>query len=202
MNPPTEPSKSKPAFVEITEEPVTFPISHCLPHHAPSVVFVSVVVSACSILLQTEKIKKLHGFLLLKVGEVELPGDLERVTIENKGLNSVETSDLDYFTNLKYADLSENELEMSTLSSLPNLRELRLNCNSITSLGDCSGFKKLEVLDLSYNNLAEQIRSVIISLATIPNLSNLDLSGNAIQSLPEEMVGRGEKVWFCAHVRV
>ena len=57
-------------------------------------------------------------------------------------------------------------------------------------------------LDLSYNNLAEQIRSVIISLATIPNLSNLDLSGNAIQSLPEEMVGRGEKVWFCAHVRV
>ena len=136
----------------------------------------------------------------MKVGEVELPGQLERVTIENKGLNSVEASDLDYFTNLKYADLGENELEISVLSGLANLRELRLNCNSITSLGDCSGFKKLEVLDLSYNNLADQIQSAIISLATIPNLSNLDLSGNAIQSLPEEMVTRTTYAYFCVYV--
>ena len=133
-------------------------------------------------------IRKLQGFLLLKVGAVELPGELERVTIENKGLNSVETGDLEYFTNLNYADFGENELEMESLSNLVNLCELRLNCNSICSLGDCSGFKKLEVLDLSYNNLAGQIRSAVLSLATIPNLRNLDLSGNALQFLPEEMV--------------
>ena len=133
-------------------------------------------------------IRKLQGFLLLKVGAVELPGELERVTIENKGLNSVETGDLEYFTNLNYADFGENELEMESLSNLPNLCELRLNCNSISSLGDCSGFKKLEVLDLSYNNLAGQIRSAVLSLATIPNLRSLDLSGNALQFLPEEMV--------------
>lgn len=128
--------------------------------------------------------KVLDGFYLLKAGKVEFPEEVTRLVIQNKNLGSVADEDLPYFTNLKYLDASDNFFPLEKFGQLPALFELRLRFNDISSIGNCSSLKQLEVLDLSYNNLTED---AVIALSSIPRLRKLDLSGNNFQSLPDSM---------------
>ena len=126
----------------------------------------------------------LDGFYLLKAGKVEFPEEVTRLVIQNKNLGSVADEDLPYFTNLKYLDASDNFFSLEKFGQLPALFELRLRFNDISSIGNCSSLKQLEVLDLSYNSLSED---AVIALSSIPRLRKLDLSGNNFQSLPDSM---------------
>ncbi len=69
--------------------------------------------------------------------------------------------------------------ELSALSSLPNLRELRLNgCNLESLPSVIASFSKLEILDISFNKIA----SFPDWLASLPNLRELYVSGNPLSS--------------------
>lgn len=71
------------------------------------------------------------------------------------------------------------------LSKLPNLKNLNLSFNKINFFDinpyyvqNTSGFNNLEILDLSYNSLEEEI--AIILVVNVKNLKLLDLTGNPI----------------------
>ena len=128
--------------------------------------------------------KVLDGFFLLKEGKVEFPEEVTRLVIQNKNLGAVAAEDLSYFTNLKFLDASDNYFELDKFGHLSALFELRLRYNHISTVGDCSLLKCLEILDLSYNNLTED---AIGALGSIPRLRKLDLSGNNLRSIPRDI---------------
>uniref|UniRef100_A0A671LUB5 X-ray radiation resistance-associated protein 1-like n=1 Tax=Sinocyclocheilus anshuiensis TaxID=1608454 RepID=A0A671LUB5_9TELE len=67
----------------------------------------------------------------------------------------------------------------------PALRELELSLNSLHNLEiHAEDFQKLEVLDLSFNNLTGES---IINLGLLPRLKVLHLTGNRLQMLPLNM---------------
>ncbi len=74
---------------------------------------------------------------------------------------------------------------------LKDLRALWLDHNFISSLGllDCERIKRLQVLDLSHNQLkAFSAKNPIIrSLFTLTDLRELNLRGNRIDRLPQEV---------------
>jgi Leucine-rich repeat (LRR) protein len=74
---------------------------------------------------------------------------------------------------------------------LKDLRALRLDHNFISSLGllDCERIKRLQVLDLSHNQLKafSAKHPIVRSLFTLTNLRELNLRGNRIDRLPQEV---------------
>jgi len=92
---------------------------------------------------------------------------------------------------------SRGELEMcqwnsgDNISPLQNLRTLRLDHNFISSLGllDVGRIKNLQVLDLSSNQLtAFSVKNPVIrSLFSLTNQRELNLKGNRINKLPQEV---------------
>lgn len=101
------------------------------------------------------------------------------------------------FTNLTALDLSANRMELIDLAPLLALQELTLSCNGIREVGLGSlslprglgpaaarPFGALKVLDLSYNFLtADAVGELGQSL---PALTELDLAGNALQTIPRD----------------
>lgn len=127
---------------------------------------------------------EIDGFYLLEVGGLSFPEDLQQVNITDRKLSSVVDEDLMYFSELLYVDASENYLPVYPFGALPQLRELRLACNHIETVGDLYGFDKLLYLDLSYNKLKAE---AILDLAAMPMLKELDISGNGMTSLPVDL---------------
>lgn len=104
------------------------------------------------------------------------------LTTLNLGRNRLkDLAGLENLSNLVTLNLELNllhgELDFSKYD-LPQLQELRLNNNKITSIHGLSGLKKLNILDLANNYLSE------FSCPTIlPNLKKLILSSNQLRYL-------------------
>ncbi|KAL6905512.1 hypothetical protein ACP4OV_003113 [Aristida adscensionis] len=93
-----------------------------------------------------------------------------------------------------FADLSAQFFASSSCSMKEGLRSLNLSSNSLTtSLGDVTGFQRLEVLDLSFNSFAGG--NLSSELSTFPQLRSLNLSSNKVLGgVPTSMVGSLEEL--------
>jgi Leucine-rich repeat (LRR) protein len=134
---------------------------------------------------KTETVKvELDGFYLLETTGQGFPEDVFQACLSDRNIVSVVADDLTFFIGLLFLDISENYVDMHPFGAIPNLIELRIAGNHISQISNLLGFEKLMYLDLSYNKLS--INS-IESLYILENLKELDLCGNNIRSLPENM---------------
>ncbi|KAI8811066.1 hypothetical protein BJ742DRAFT_867253 [Cladochytrium replicatum] len=140
----------------------------------------------------------IDGFFMLNHGHAEDPDsvyvlDISGRTKENgvrfPELRYVIEDDLSMFTKLHTLHAGEHRLPMARLGSLPALRRLSLPCNDIRDLDlDLDGkFPLLEVLDLSFNRLSDA--ALLVLGFCFPNLKSLDLTGNELHRLPQELGG-------------
>ena len=131
------------------------------------------------------KRRTLDGFHLLEFSGATLPHDARQAVFIDKGLTDVVEEDFPHFENLILLDVSENALQFHMFSGFPRLKALNMACNCIQTIEREPGtFHYLQILDLSYNSLTQ--RSVQ-NLDFLPNLKELDLSGNNLCVLPMEM---------------
>ncbi|KAK3265471.1 hypothetical protein CYMTET_25848, partial [Cymbomonas tetramitiformis] len=132
----------------------------------------------------------LDGFTLIGSCGVELPEDVETVVLTSQHLTDVEEEDLHHFVSLAVLDVGDNRLPgMHVLSKLPNVRELKMQCNELRTLSvQPDTFLHLETLDLSYNHLDF---GALLALAPLPRLRDLDLSCNNIAKIPKGALTEG-----------
>ncbi|XP_064208499.1 X-ray radiation resistance-associated protein 1 isoform X1 [Anguilla rostrata] len=127
----------------------------------------------------------LDGALLMRLHSVDKPSELCSVNISDQKLHSAKPEDFEEFDNVAYINASENHLNLEPFSWFPILRELELSLNGIHSLAVNAGdFPHLETLDLSYNHLSSED---ILSIGLLPCLKVLHLTGNGLQTLPDDM---------------
>lgn len=124
----------------------------------------------------------LDGFYLLEASAVEFPDDALTAVLTGQGLKNAIEDDFPFFSQLEYLDVCENCLSLSSFGGFPKLKELRIACNNISSVDELYGFNELIVLDLSFNRLNVNPSSIQL-LDCLPNLRELDLSGNALTNL-------------------
>uniref|UniRef100_A0A0R0G1Y5 Uncharacterized protein n=1 Tax=Glycine max TaxID=3847 RepID=A0A0R0G1Y5_SOYBN len=118
-------------------------------------------------------------------------GNLSNLQHLNLGYNyALQIDNLNWISrlsSLEYLDLSGSDLHkqgkwLQVLSALPSLSELHLESCQIDNLGPPKGktnFTHLQVLDLSNNNLNQQIPSWLFNLSK--TLVQLDLHSNLLQ---------------------
>ncbi|XP_023152827.2 X-ray radiation resistance-associated protein 1 [Amphiprion ocellaris] len=127
----------------------------------------------------------LDRLFLLQLHCVDEPSELCSADISEQKLNSVEPEDLKVFDNVAHIDASINSLSLGSFSSFVSLRVLNLSLNGICNMTfDVADFPYLEVLDLSYNSLSAE---AIVSLARLPHLKVLHLTGNKLHRLPPNL---------------
>ena len=96
-------------------------------------------------------------------------------------LNRIEDiSPLAGLTNLRYLDLSQNDLikDMSPVADLTQLRHLDLHGNSIRDISAVSGLTQLDTLLLRWNSIHS-----IVPITGLGGLEHLDLRGNYIKDV-------------------
>jgi Leucine-rich repeat (LRR) protein len=128
--------------------------------------------------------RTLDGFLLLEKSNMAFPDDSRQAVLSKMRLKKIVEEDLTFFTGLITLDVSENFLELAPFGVLPKLKQLNICCNNITNIPNLSGFDRLQTLDISYNRLSH---ASVQALENLPSLTELDLSGNNLRSLPVEM---------------
>lgn len=129
--------------------------------------------------------KTLDGFLLLHSCHVKHPQQAVKSRLSGENIVDVEQEDLLFFPNLAYLNISENRVRFEQLANLKGLRELCLQYNFIRALRIAPGtFPLLEVLNLGFNSIPA---GHILQLSQLPSLRILDLSGNELCILPEEL---------------
>ncbi|MFT7809541.1 X-ray radiation resistance-associated protein 1-like isoform X1 [Arapaima gigas] len=129
--------------------------------------------------------KALDGPLLMRLHCVDKPSDLCSVDISGQKLHSVKEKDLEEFDSVAYINASDNCLPLEAFRRFPVLTELELSMNSLRGLCvEAGDFPHLKVLDVSYNNLSSD---ALVHLALLPCLKVLHLTGNKLQSLPEDL---------------
>ncbi|CAM9151997.1 unnamed protein product, partial [Discosporangium mesarthrocarpum] len=129
--------------------------------------------------------KTLDGFMMMDACGCELPDEARKVDVSGLGLVGVVEEDLEYFVNLEALDAGDNRLLFRNFGMLPILEELRLPCNNLARIDPgTTGFRNLQRLDLSYNNLTPES---LVSLEQLPKLCDLDLTCNGLASLPDGM---------------
>ncbi|KRH08999.1 hypothetical protein GLYMA_16G187800v4 [Glycine max] len=112
-------------------------------------------------------------------------GSLESLRYLDLSLNNLNW--ISRLSSFEYLDLSGSDLHkqgnwLQVLSALPSLSELHLESCQIDNVGPPKGktnFTHLQVLDLSINNLNQQIPSWLFNLST--TLVQLDLHSNLLQ---------------------
>ncbi len=137
--------------------------------------------------MPNEKLGRLlDGFLILFSCRVKLPHEAITSKLASQSIVAVVEEDLCYFQNLSSLDLSDNKVRLEQLTNLKQLTELNLQYNSIFEIPELSheDFPALEILNLSYNKLSF---ASIQSLMFIKRLKVLDLTGNGLNVIPNEM---------------
>ncbi|TYG78108.1 hypothetical protein ES288_D02G031000v1 [Gossypium darwinii] len=94
--------------------------------------------------------------------------------------------ELNHLANLKYLDLSDNQIESISnkgLNNLSNLKYLDLSDNNIESISNQDGGRKLELTHLEELNLDGNLfnTSVFASLNKLSNLKSLSISDNQLK---------------------
>lgn len=129
---------------------------------------------------------------------------LTLIFLLDQNIVEILATDLKYFVNLEYLDLSENMVDLGQFTFLPNLLVLKLQSSLITNLNFPSEnvFPKLQELNLSFNRIntnqlpsllpftslhllslsGNDLREVIEDWSSLKNLDELDLSLNAFSS--------------------
>jgi hypothetical protein len=133
----------------------------------------------------------------LSAAEVELPEFVHSLSLPSRNLTMVLEEDLVHFSNLRFLDLSDNSVPLPSLASLPALRELCMHCNGVSAFvidnfvrpqpqprPPC--FARLQKLDLSFNGVAV---ASIAELSKMPELRELNLTGNYLASIPADWSG-------------
>jgi Leucine-rich repeat (LRR) protein len=142
------------------------------------------------------KLKKLYlpynkiANLPEEIGELS---ELEILDISNNNISDDGIpNSLNQLINLKELSFSENHIQKfpKTIGSLICLEKLQLrgkyDFQTFDSvIDDIGNLVKLEVLDLSDNNITTLPKSI----GRLSKLKNLDLSGNNLESLPESIAG-------------
>ncbi|XP_056302678.1 X-ray radiation resistance-associated protein 1 [Danio aesculapii] len=129
----------------------------------------------------------LDAQLLITLHCVDKPSDLCSVNISGQRLRTVKLEGLEQFDSIASINASDNHLTLEPFGRFPALRELELSLNSLHKLEiHADDFKKLEVLDLSFNNITGES---ILNLGLLPCLKVLHLTGNQLQMLPLNMAG-------------
>jgi hypothetical protein len=131
--------------------------------------------------------KVLDGFSLLDSSNTGLPDEVLIVNIDGRHYNAVEEEDLLFFTQLQYLFAADNQLSLSFFTKLPKLKVLSLSLNSIDKIDiNDKTFNELIALDLSYNKLSFDS---FISIGKLPNLTDLDFTGNVINEITSSLQG-------------
>lgn len=133
---------------------------------------------------KTTTCRVLDGFALLESTGLGFPEDCRKATLTGVGYSSIIEEDLLFFNGLVYLDVSDNFFDFKCFEILPRLKELRIVCNNIETIEQLNGYEALQCLDLSYNKLTPES---VLNLAILPNLRELDLSGNNLMTLPPQM---------------
>ncbi|KAL9648252.1 hypothetical protein ABK040_009256 [Willaertia magna] len=136
------------------------------------------------------RIKFLNRESILKYSHVENEDEALECLACDKNLEDVNEEELSLFKVLYFMDLSNNRLEFEKLGNLISLKELNLNCNSLTKIkvptkNNPSAFCNLQILYLAYNNFIDPY--LFHELCQIKKLTKLDLSGNNLQGLPNDL---------------
>jgi Leucine-rich repeat (LRR) protein len=131
--------------------------------------------------------RQLDGFLLLAVGgEAEDPMSITSADLSSLSITEICQDDLPYFCNLHKLDLSDNMIKddnvLDALSRLSRLKHLSLACNHLSDIKLEEMLIKLEILNLSYNELQGEVMPAIA--AGCPRLNQLDMSNNCVSSVP------------------
>lgn len=129
----------------------------------------------------------LDGFYLLEKSQCEFPHEVISVKLSNRNIIDCVESDLVYFENLSKLDLSENCIrDIRKLSALKALNRLEFQNNGLEDINftNADGLPNLEELDLAYNRIRF---STIRNLDIHTKLRTLNLMGNELQDLPEDM---------------
>ncbi|XP_043928606.1 X-ray radiation resistance-associated protein 1 [Protopterus annectens] len=127
----------------------------------------------------------LNGLLLMDIHCVQNASDLCSVDISDRNLHLVDDDGFQTFDNVAYINASGNLLSLDNFQKFPSLRELELSLNALRKLMINHGdFAKLQVLDLSYNNLSPED---VLSLGLLPQLKVLHLTGNGLHTLPPDV---------------
>lgn len=110
--------------------------------------------------------------------DLKLLTHLKQLTIHDRQLDSLEF--LSTITELEYLDLSNCDLpdDLSTIATLPALKELRLSECGISTISTLSMATGLTHLDVSSNAIGD-----VSVLTNMPLLSVVDLSHNAVTDL-------------------
>lgn len=109
---------------------------------------------------------------------------ITKLTVLNASLDKV-PAELKYLKKLEYLDLSDNNIQVSSIPALPHLKTLKLSRNSIKGISLTLLPRNIEDLDLS-NNLLTQIPkdwSSLVALKTLhlhKNLIDCDCYSNNI----------------------
>ncbi|EQC41249.1 hypothetical protein SDRG_01224 [Saprolegnia diclina VS20] len=126
----------------------------------------------------------LDGFLLLDTCRVEFPEEASRADVNGLNITAVVSDDLQYFTNLLFLDMSDNQAPLEPLGAFPVLKELDFQCNALHKIDNLTGFECLEWLNLSFNCL---VSKDVEELSKLPKLRELYLASNWITSVPPIM---------------
>ncbi|XP_039544209.1 X-ray radiation resistance-associated protein 1 isoform X2 [Pimephales promelas] len=128
-----------------------------------------------------------NAFTLITLHCVDKPSDLCSVNISGQHLQMVKLEGLDKFDQITYINASDNHLTLEPFKRFPALRELELSLNSLHKFDiHAEEFQRLEVLDLSFNNISGES---ILNLGLLARLKVLHLTGNQLQMLPPNMAG-------------
>lgn len=131
----------------------------------------------------------LDGFYLLEKSQCEFPHEVIAAKLSNKNLVDAVENDLAYFENLTRLDLSENSIrDIRKLSALKALNRLELQNNGIEDINfeEKDGLENLLDLDLGYNKIRYP---TLLNLSIHPKLRILNLMGNELTDLPDDMSG-------------
>lgn len=159
----------------------------------------------------------LDGFLILNAAATDDPSHVDVVTLQSSRLVSSMPEDLAYFPHLLFLDVSENELQLEDLLMLEGLETLHMAYNKMQSLSGLDDVMQwqlehqksiiaefrhdltadgdegisyevllphLVALNLSYNQIPAR---ELAFLSYFPFLQQLDLSGNNLKTLPDDI---------------
>ena len=123
-------------------------------------------------------------------GDADYAIDWKDPALETKmrAITGITTGDIMYsdlqkygYLDLTYDQSSGDDVQIqdiSALSCMPNLKDLKLGNNSISDISVLSGLTNLKALVLTDNNISD-----ISALANLSKLENLDLGGNMISDI-------------------
>lgn len=110
---------------------------------------------------------------------------LKNLTIHNGNIKTFENTFLNYSTALKYLDLRHNniqEIERNAFSASTKIRWVDISHNRMQSLNEVFNGSKLEVLQISHNQLSQ----FPVALNSLSSIKQLDLSSNRLHSVSKE----------------